>query len=70
MKKNNLETSGFWLQPAAVFSGLVVVFGLLLLLSLGLAVVVHLSSWQAPHRLLRFLAHLAVFLGAGWAGKK
>ena len=69
-RKNDLEAARFWLQPLAVLQGLVVALGFLFLFSTGLAVVVYFSSWQATPSLLTLLAHLAVFAGAFWSGKK
>ena len=68
--KKNLDAAGLWLQPLAVLQGTAVACVLLLFTALGLAVVVFFSHWQAAPRLLCSLAHLAVFLGAVWAGKK
>lgn len=69
-RKNDLEAARFWLQPLAVLQGLVVALGFLFLFSTGLAVVVYFSYWQATPSLLTLLAHLAVFAGAFWSGKK
>ena len=69
-KRNNLDTAGFWLQPMAVLQGTAVALALLLFSSLGLALAVCFLPWQAAPNLLNLLAHLAVFAGAAWSGKK
>jgi len=70
VKKNNLDAAGFKLQPVAVLQGTVVVLVLLFLASVVLALAVSFSPWQAGAGLLKAIAHLAVFAGAFWAGKK
>ncbi len=67
-KKKNPEITGFNLRPVAILHGFILSQLLLLTISIGLALVVYFSHWQASPRLLIVLAHFGAFGGAMRAG--